>query len=57
MGEKMTREDVVRMARAARLAEPSLPFNPTLCTSSTPLCSPSAFLSSPSISPAIKWGV
>lgn len=24
----MTREDVVRMARAARLAEPSHPFNP-----------------------------
>ena len=28
MSEKMTREDVVRMARAARLAEPSHPFNP-----------------------------
>ena len=28
MSEKMTREDIVRMARAARLAEPSHPFNP-----------------------------
>lgn len=28
MSEKMTREDVVRIARAARLAEPSHPFNP-----------------------------
>ena len=28
MSEKMTREDVVRMARAARLAEPSHPFSP-----------------------------
>lgn len=28
MSEKMTREDVIRMARAARLAEPSHPFNP-----------------------------
>ncbi len=28
MSEKTTREDIVRMARAARLAEPSHPFNP-----------------------------
>ena len=28
MSEKMTREDVVRMARAARLAAPPRPFNP-----------------------------
>ena len=28
MSEKMTRADIVRMARAARLAEPSHPFNP-----------------------------